>query len=69
MPARSPVPAWMCSSTSLGLPAALRESDRVTLQAHRASATRETRTAMGRMVLEAIAQAMAGDRPTMSLTT
>ena len=51
------------------VPAALRGSDRVTLQAHRASATWETRTAMGRMVLESIAQALAGQRPAMSLTT
>ena len=51
------------------VPAVLRQSDTVTLQAHRASATWETRTAMGRMVLDAIAQALAGERPTMSLTT
>ena len=36
------------------VPLALRQSDRVTLQAHRASATWETRTAMGEMVLERI---------------
>ncbi|WP_159912661.1 2-hydroxyacid dehydrogenase [Pantoea sp. 18069] len=51
------------------VPLALRESDAVTLQAHRASATWETRTAMGEMVLAGIAQALAGQRPTMSLTT
>ncbi|NDZ17267.1 dihydrofolate reductase [Variovorax sp. WS11] len=51
------------------VPLALRQSERVTLQAHRASATRETRTAMGEMVLESLAQALAGERPTMSLTT
>lgn len=51
------------------VPLALRQSDRVTLQAHRASATWETRTAMGEMVLAGIAQALAGERPTMSLTT
>jgi lactate dehydrogenase-like 2-hydroxyacid dehydrogenase len=51
------------------VPLALRQSDRVTLQAHRASATWETRTAMGEMVLEGLAQALAGERPTMSLTT
>ena len=51
------------------VPMALRRSDRVTLQAHRASATWETRTAMGEMVLESIAQALAGQRPAMSLTT
>jgi lactate dehydrogenase-like 2-hydroxyacid dehydrogenase len=51
------------------VPLALRQSDSVTLQAHRASATWETRTAMGEMVLAGIAQALAGERPTMSLTT
>lgn len=51
------------------VPVALRRSERVTLQAHRASATWETRTAMGRMVLDSIAQALAGERPAMSLTT
>jgi lactate dehydrogenase-like 2-hydroxyacid dehydrogenase len=51
------------------VPAALRQSDRVTLQAHRASATWETRTAMGEMVLASLSQALAGDRPQMSLTT
>lgn len=51
------------------VPLALRQSERVTLQAHRASATWETRTAMGEMVLHSIAQALAGQRPGMSLTT
>ncbi|PJI97888.1 lactate dehydrogenase-like 2-hydroxyacid dehydrogenase [Acidovorax sp. 69] len=51
------------------VPLALRQSDRVTLQAHRASATWETRTAMGQMVLDSIAQALAGQRPALSLTT
>lgn len=51
------------------VPAALRQSERTTLQAHRASATWETRTAMGEMVLQSLAQALAGERPTMSLTT
>ncbi len=51
------------------VPAALRGSDRVTLQAHRASATWETRTAMGEMVLASLAQALAGQRPELSLTT
>ncbi len=51
------------------VPLALRQSDRTTLQAHRASATWETRTAMGEMVLDSIAQALAGERPAMSLTT
>lgn len=48
---------------------ALRQSDRTTLQAHRASATWETREAMARMVLDSVAQALAGTRPNMSLTT
>ena len=51
------------------VPDALRRSDRVTLQAHRASATWETREAMGRMVVDSLAQALAGERPAMSLTT
>ncbi|HSV80577.1 MAG TPA: 2-hydroxyacid dehydrogenase [Ramlibacter sp.] len=51
------------------VPMTLRHSDRVTLQAHRASATWETRAAMGRMVLDSLAQALAGERPAMSLTT
>ncbi|MBS0454618.1 MAG: 2-hydroxyacid dehydrogenase [Proteobacteria bacterium] len=51
------------------VPQALRESSRATLQAHRASATWETRAAMGRMVLDSLAQALAGQRPSMSLTT
>jgi len=51
------------------VPLALRQSDRVTLQAHRASATWETRTAMGEMVLASLEQALAGERPAMSLTT
>ena len=51
------------------VPLALRRSDRTTLQAHRASATWETREAMARMVLDSVAQALAGTRPSMSLTT
>lgn len=51
------------------VPLALRRSDRTTLQAHRASATWETREAMARMVLDSVAQALAGTRPNMSLTT
>jgi len=51
------------------VPFALRQSDSVTLQAHRASATWETRAAMGEMVLASLAQALAGERPVMSLTT
>ena len=51
------------------VPLALRESDRTTLQAHRASATWETREAMAQMVLDSVAQALAGQRPAQSLTT
>ncbi|MDD0809589.1 2-hydroxyacid dehydrogenase [Curvibacter sp. RS43] len=51
------------------VPLVLRGSDKVALQAHRASATWETRAAMGQMVLDSLAQALAGQRPAMSLTT
>ena len=51
------------------VPPALFELDNVTLQAHRASATVETRTAMAEMVLASLAQALAGERPVHSLTT
>ena len=51
------------------VPQALRQSEHVTLQAHRASATWETRAAMADMVLESVAQALAGERPAASLTT
>lgn len=51
------------------VPLALRQSDNATLQAHRASATWETRTAMAEMVLASVTQALAGERPAMSLTT
>lgn len=51
------------------VPPALRQCERVTLQAHRASATWETRTAMAEMVMASVAQALAGKRPAMSLTT
>jgi lactate dehydrogenase-like 2-hydroxyacid dehydrogenase len=51
------------------VPPILFELDNVTLQAHRASATVETRAAMGEMVLESLAQALSGQRPTHSLTT
>lgn len=51
------------------VPLALRQSDRTTLQAHRASATWETRAAMIRMVLDSVAEGLAGKRPAMSLTT
>jgi lactate dehydrogenase-like 2-hydroxyacid dehydrogenase len=51
------------------VPLALRQCEQVTLQAHRASATWETRTAMAEMVLASVDQAIAGERPAMSLTT
>jgi lactate dehydrogenase-like 2-hydroxyacid dehydrogenase len=51
------------------VPLTLRQSDRTTLQAHRASATWETRAAMAQMVLDSVAQALAGERPRLSLTT
>lgn len=51
------------------VPTELRHSDKVTLQAHRASATWETRAAMADMVVASVAQALAGKRPEMSLTT
>ncbi|MDQ8032693.1 MAG: 2-hydroxyacid dehydrogenase [Bordetella sp.] len=51
------------------VPEALRASEATVLQAHRASATWETRHAMGEMVLAGIAQALAGERPALSLTT
>ena len=50
------------------VPKELRHSDKVTLQAHRASATWETRAAMADMVVASVAQALAGQRPEMSLT-
>lgn len=51
------------------VPVELLRMDGVTLQAHRASATWETRTAMGEMVLTSLAQALVGQRPEHSLTT
>jgi lactate dehydrogenase-like 2-hydroxyacid dehydrogenase len=51
------------------VPAPLRAMDQVVLQAHRASATVETRTAMGELVLASLAQALSGQRPDNSLTT
>jgi lactate dehydrogenase-like 2-hydroxyacid dehydrogenase len=51
------------------VPPVLFELDNVVLQAHRASATEETRRAMGEMVLDSLAQALAGQRPQHSLTT
>jgi lactate dehydrogenase-like 2-hydroxyacid dehydrogenase len=51
------------------VPKALLEMDNVVLQAHRASATMESRTAMGEMVLSSLADALAGRRVENSLTT
>lgn len=51
------------------VPEALFGMDNVVLQAHRASATIESRTAMGEMVLASLADALAGKRPENSLTT
>lgn len=51
------------------VPPALFGMDRVVLQAHRASATLESRTAMGEMVLASLAEGLAGQRPAGSLTT
>jgi hydroxypyruvate reductase len=51
------------------VPKALLEMDNVVLQAHRASATMESRTAMGEMVLTSLADAFAGRRVENSLTT
>lgn len=51
------------------VPDALLRMNQVVLQAHRASATAETRLAMGEMVLASLAQAFAGERPANSLTT
>ena len=51
------------------VPEVLLTMDRIALQPHRASATLETRTAMGQMVLNSLEQALAGIRPETSLTT
>ena len=51
------------------VPSALLKMDNVSLQAHRASATIETRTSMGEMVLASLEQALSGLRPEASLTT
>lgn len=45
------------------VPTELFELETVVLQPHRASATVQTRTRMGHMVLEALAQGLAGQRP------
>jgi len=51
------------------VPPALFQMDNVSLQAHRASATIETRTRMGEMVLTSLEQALNGLKPEGSLTT
>jgi hydroxypyruvate reductase len=51
------------------VPEALLRMNNVVVQAHRASATVESRTAMGEMVLASLAQGLAGQRPEGSLTT
>jgi hydroxypyruvate reductase len=51
------------------VPQALLDMDNVVLQAHRASATVESRTAMGEMVLGSLADALAGRPVENSLTT
>ncbi|MGV8917266.1 MAG: 2-hydroxyacid dehydrogenase [Pseudomonas sp.] len=51
------------------VPEVLFSMDNVVLQPHRASATVETRTRMGEIVLASLAQGLAGERPEYSLTT
>jgi hydroxypyruvate reductase len=51
------------------VPEALFGMNNVVVQAHRASATVESRTAMGEMVLASLAQGLADERPEGSLTT
>jgi hydroxypyruvate reductase len=51
------------------VPDALFGMNNVVVQAHRASATVESRTAMGEMVLASLASGIAGKRPQGSLTT
>ena len=50
------------------VPAELLEVDRVVVEPHRASATRETREEMGRIVLANLAACFAGQRPPTSVT-
>jgi len=50
------------------VPPALLDLDNVVLQPHRASATEETRLAMGEIVLENLAACFAGQRPPTSVT-
>lgn len=51
------------------VPEALFGMNNVVVQAHRASATVESRTTMGEMVLASFASGLAGQRPEGSLTT
>lgn len=51
------------------VPSALLTMDNVVLQPHRASATVETRTRMGEMVLASLAATFAGTKPENSLST
>jgi hydroxypyruvate reductase len=51
------------------VPAALLDVERVALQPHRGSATVETRTDMGNIVLASLEEAFAGRRPATSVTT
>ena len=71
-----PMPAGSTAGAGLDVfvdeprvPLTLRQSDRTTLQAHRASATWETRAAMARILVVSVADSLACKRPTMSLTT
>jgi lactate dehydrogenase-like 2-hydroxyacid dehydrogenase len=49
------------------VPTELFELETVVLQPHRASATVQTRTRMGEMVLAALAQGLAGEKPTAAV--
>jgi hydroxypyruvate reductase len=51
------------------VPSALLKIDAAVLQPHRGSATVETRSDMGRIVLDSLADAFAGRRPATSVTT
>ncbi len=51
------------------VPEALFGMNNVVVQAYRASATVESRTAMGEMVLASLEKGLAGERPEGSLTT
>ena len=53
-------PGSTCSRTSHSVPQALFGLEQVVLQPHQASATRETREAMGRLVLDNLMAQFAG---------